>query len=104
MPFRTSQHPILNFRKNKENPMYQQITISSKLIRKDETGLYSLNDLHKASGNHKNHQPSNFLRQSTTKELIEEISSSSDMRSTVKALNGRGIGSAKSLFTLMPCG
>ncbi|MBF4312902.1 KilA-N domain-containing protein, partial [Vibrio anguillarum] len=56
--------------------MYQQITISSKLIRKDETGLYSLNDLHKASGNHKNHQPSNFLRQSTTKELIEEISSS----------------------------
>ncbi|EPT9728115.1 TPA: KilA-N domain-containing protein [Vibrio cholerae] len=77
--------------------MHKQITISSKIIRRDESGLYSLNDLHKASGNQKNHQPSNFLRQSTTKELILEISSSSDMRSTVKALNGRGTWVCKEL-------
>ncbi|AOT26962.1 kilA-N domain protein [Vibrio phage VaK] len=84
--------------------MSNNTVICSKLIRKDETGLYSLNDLHKASGNHKNHQPSNFLRQSTTKELIEEISSSSDMRVLSMAELGLELGHAKSLFTPTPCG
>lgn len=37
-------------------------------------GLYSLNDLHRASGGHPNHQPSNFLKLEGTQELAREIS------------------------------
>jgi len=45
--------------------------------------LYSLNDLHKASGHNSKHQPANFIRLETTQELLNEISSSSDLRNTV---------------------
>ena len=59
-------------------------------------GLYSLNDLHKAAGGSKNHQPANFLRLEQTQALIAEITSeikatgdqSSDLRSAVKVING----------------
>ena len=42
-------------------------------------GLYSLNDLHRASGSNKKHQASNFMRLEATKRLIDEIDRSSDM-------------------------
>lgn len=55
-------------------------------------GLYSLNDLHRASGGEAKHQPANFLRLDTTQKLIEEItkeiSQSSDVRSALRVING----------------
>ncbi|WCN15471.1 KilA-N domain-containing protein [Marinomonas mediterranea] len=68
------------------------LTILSKDIRQ-QNGLYSLNDLHKASGSDKRHQPANFLRLETTQELIGEIDNSSDLRSlTFKKTQGRNGG------------
>lgn len=48
------------------------LTILSTPIRQFD-GLYSLNDLHKAAGTNRKHQPANFMRLDTTQELIAEI-------------------------------
>jgi hypothetical protein len=50
------------------------ITIGEISIRQDAEGRYSLNDLHKASGGMKIHQPSNWLANQQTKDLIAELS------------------------------
>ncbi|EEX94344.1 phage-like protein [Vibrio orientalis CIP 102891 = ATCC 33934] len=55
------------------------LTILSKEVRTLD-GLYSLNDLHKASGRHNKHRPSLFMQNQQIKELIQEIGSSSDLR------------------------
>ena len=56
------------------------ITISSVAIRQDAQGRYSINDLHKAAGGEKRHQPSDWADLQQTKELIAEISNSGDSR------------------------
>ncbi|EKO3500743.1 KilA-N domain-containing protein [Vibrio fluvialis] len=73
-----------------------KLTILSKGIRTLDN-LYSLNDLHKASGNAAKHQPSRFLRLDTTQELIAEISSYPDLGSTHKVENGKGTWVCKEL-------
>lgn len=75
------------------------LAIGTTAIRQFDN-LYSLNDLHKASGEESKHKPSNFLRLDQTKALIKEISHSSDMRSAVKVVNGsadRGTYACKEL-------
>ena len=57
------------------------IVIDKITIRQDEDGRFCLNDLHKAAGGEKTHQPSNFMRLDTTRALIEEVKRSSDVRS-----------------------
>lgn len=42
-------------------------------IRTDEQGRYCLNDLHRAAGGEKRHQPSNWLQLDQTKALIAEV-------------------------------
>lgn len=52
-----------------------QITISNVTIRQDLTGRYCINDLHRAAGGEKRHQPSDWLRNQQTQELITELAS-----------------------------
>ena len=54
------------------------LTILNNTIRMID-GLYSLNDLHKASGNDNKHKPANFIRLENTKGLINEIERCSDV-------------------------
>lgn len=51
-----------------------QITILDHVVKMVDN-LYSLNDVHKASGGDKKHQPSFFMRNQETKDLIKEIES-----------------------------
>lgn len=44
--------------------------------------LYSLNDLHKASGGEVRHQPGKFMRLDQTKELVEELQKGAGMHSS----------------------
>ena len=53
------------------------LTVANTLIRKNEKGLYCLNDLHKASGGLSNKQPRYFLTNKQTKELIVECQTDS---------------------------
>lgn len=63
------------------------LTIVSKEIRSLD-GLYSLNDLHKASGRNPNHRPNQFLRTEQTKDLIREIDRCADLRIAYKTTRG----------------
>ena len=57
------------------------VTIIDTDIRRDAQGRFCLNDLHRAAGGAKKHQPANFLRLDTTVALVAEIGNSSDLRS-----------------------
>lgn len=49
------------------------IVISDIKIHMDAEGRYSLNDLHKASGKERRHEPAAWLRLDQTNELVQEI-------------------------------
>ena len=61
------------------------LTLSNSNIGMKD-GLYSLNDLHKASGSDKKHKPANFMRIENTKNLITEIERCSDMSNGAKSM------------------
>lgn len=62
-------------------------------IREDAQGRYRLNDLHKAAGGEKRHQPADWLRIQQTKELIEAVVNSGNTRSfPVESVEGRSGG------------
>ena len=61
------------------------LTISNSAIGMKD-GLYSLNDLHRASGSNKKHQASNFMRLEATKGLIDEIERSSYVSHGTKSM------------------
>ena len=76
--------------------MSAQLTILSKDIRIQD-GLYSLNDLHKASGGLDKSRPAKFIRLDQTKELISEIAGCPDMDNPVKSVRGIGTWVCKEL-------
>lgn len=49
------------------------IFIDSIEIRQDDAGRFCINDLHKAAGDLKKHQPSNWLQIQQTRDLILEL-------------------------------
>lgn len=63
------------------------LQILSNSIRTFEN-LYSLNDLHLASGGKEKHRPNQFIRLDTTKELIAEIESETPNVHAVKTIRG----------------
>ena len=71
-----------------------QITILDHAINMID-GLYSLNDMHKASGSDKKHQPAFFMRNKETKDLVDELkdeySSSANMQNKEPVRAVRGI-------------
>ncbi|WP_289169644.1 KilA-N domain-containing protein [uncultured Pseudoalteromonas sp.] len=72
------------------------LSILSKQIRLHD-GLFSLNDLHKAAGYHAKHRPNQFLRIDQTKDLINEIDSCADLRTSILVKHGIGTFVCKEL-------
>lgn len=68
------------------------IQISNVSIHQEDN-LFNLNDLHKASGGSKKHQPAFWLRNQQTKELIAEIENSENLQSlAIQKIEGRNGG------------
>lgn len=51
-------------------------------------GLFSLNDLHRASGSEERHTPNRFLRLDTTQALIAEINQTPEVALALKVTHG----------------
>ena len=75
----------------------QPLIIGNLSIRQDEDGRYSLNDLHKASGDLRKDRPSYFLENEKTLELIHaikdenyDVGNSASYKQPVNIIRGRG--------------
>ncbi len=51
----------------------KSLIVANVPVRTDAEGRYCLNDMHKAAGGEKKHQPSDFLRLTSTCALIREL-------------------------------
>lgn len=63
------------------------IAINNTSIRRDATGRYCLNDLHRAAGGEKRHAPNEFLRLKQAAELVDELTGDSRF-APVESLRG----------------
>ncbi len=70
--------------------MATSLTLGTSAIR-EQDGLYSLNDLHRASGGEAKHEPYQFIRLEQTQALIAEIKSA-DSRNCVLTKRGANGG------------
>lgn len=64
------------------------LTILSAVIRQDEAGRYSLNDLHRAAGGQKRHGPSYWLASKQTRDLIAAMETAGSPVVTMAGRNG----------------
>ncbi len=63
------------------------LTIANTAIRQID-GLFSLNDLHRAAGGEKKHQPSDFLRIEQTQALVTELCSADSRITPTRVVKG----------------
>jgi len=64
------------------------LTIGNVPVRQHD-GLYSLNDLHKASGGEENYKPAFFLHNEQTKALISEMAKGADLHLYLQTTRGK---------------
>ena len=65
------------------------IIVCNTQVSINKDGLYCLNDLHKAAGGEARHQPAQFLRLDSTKELVNELSKEiGDMGNPISVVKG----------------
>jgi phage antirepressor YoqD-like protein len=57
----------------RREPRMTALTIANVGIRQDASGRFSMNDLHRAAGAEKRHQPSDWLRLQQTQALVAEL-------------------------------
>ena len=67
------------------------LTLGNITVRQ-HNGLFSLNDLHKASGGEENFKPAFFLRNDQAKALIAEIAKGADLHLFLNTTKGRNGG------------
>ena len=65
------------------------LVINSTKITKNESGLYSLNDLHRAAGGLVKHQPNKFMRSQSFNEVVEILNAQKRGFSAVEKKQGR---------------
>lgn len=71
-----------------------EMMIGGAAVRRDDVGRFCLNDLHRAAGGAKRHQPSDWQRLKQTEELVAEMANSGDSRFyPVHSVAGRNGGS-----------
>ncbi|GEL75514.1 KilA-N domain-containing protein [Myxococcus virescens] len=68
------------------------LVVGEVVVRRDAHGRYCLNDLHRAAGLEKRHQPNDFLRLTSTKEIIAAINSGEPRSLPVQTVEGRNGG------------
>ena len=73
------------------------LTVANTLIRKNESGLYCLNDLHKASGGERKNKPQYFMMNKRTKDLISVCSDDGIPSSVIKGGESQGTYVCKEL-------
>ena len=64
------------------------IAIAGVVIRQDEHGRFCLNDLHKAAGGEKKHQPANWLRTQQVIDLVAFLESEERVNKPIEVLQG----------------
>ena len=65
------------------------LIVCNVAVSMNKDGLYSLNDFHKAAGGEARHQPAQFLRLDSTKELVNELSKEiGDMGNPISVIKG----------------
>ncbi|MFP1006307.1 KilA-N domain-containing protein [Acinetobacter baumannii] len=86
-----------SLQQNLLNPNTQPLVIGEFMIRQDDDGRYSLNDLHKAGGDLRKDRPGFFIENEKTQELIAAIESENhdagnpaSCRKAVNIIRGRG--------------
>ncbi len=65
-----------------------EVNIAGIKISQNENGLWSLNDLHRASGGNPNQRPRDFLDTERAKRLIEALSQPGDSRHIIIGISG----------------